>query len=111
MSTTTPLTPPPVAGPPTTPGSPGVPPRRTSARVIAILAIVVGGILILGTVTAVENYGAGDLLDIETSDGRSVLMPFTKAYAPRIDTAARRIEAEPPAGLFEADDGKSDDGR
>jgi len=52
MSTTTPLTPPPVAGPPTTPGSPGVPPRRTSARVIAILAIVVGGILILGTVTA-----------------------------------------------------------
>ncbi|WP_455132409.1 hypothetical protein [Microbacterium aurum] len=61
MSTTTPLTPPPVAGPPTTPGSPGSPgapggpgrpPRRTTARVIAILAIVVGGILILGTVTA-----------------------------------------------------------
>ncbi|MGX5734694.1 ribosome maturation factor RimM [Bosea thiooxidans] len=56
---------------------------------------------LLGTVTAVENYGAGDLLDIETPDGRSVLMPFTKACAPRIDTAARRIEAEPPLGLFE----------
>ena len=58
---------------------------------------------VLGTVTAVENYGAGDLLDIETPDGRSVLMPFTKAFAPRIDTAARRIEAEPPLGLFEAE--------
>ena len=46
------------------------------------------------------------LLDIETPDGRSVLMPFTKAFAPRIDIAARRIEAEPPLGLFEPDDDK-----
>jgi 16S rRNA processing protein RimM len=59
---------------------------------------------ILGTVTAVADYGAGDLLDIETPDGRSVLMPFTKAFAPRIDIAARRIEAQPPAGLFEDED-------
>ncbi|MCU4180920.1 ribosome maturation factor RimM [Bosea sp. BH3] len=57
--------------------------------------------VVLGTVSTVENYGAGDLLDIATPDGRSVLMPFTKAYAPRIDIAARRIEAEPPLGLFE----------
>ncbi|CAN7540533.1 ribosome maturation factor RimM [Bosea sp. LjRoot237] len=59
---------------------------------------------ILGKVTAVANYGAGDLLDIEMPDGRSVLMPFTKAYAPRIDIAAKRIEALPPVGLFEDDD-------
>jgi 16S rRNA processing protein RimM len=58
----------------------------------------------LGSVTAVVNYGAGDLLDIETPDGSSVLMPFTKTFAPRIDIAARRIEAEPPAGLFEDGD-------
>lgn len=58
----------------------------------------------LGTVTAVENYGAGDMLEIRTPDGRSVLMPFTKAFAPRIDIAARRIEAAPPAGLFEDGD-------
>ncbi|MCY1379924.1 Ribosome maturation factor RimM [compost metagenome] len=61
---------------------------------------------VLGSVTVVENYGAGDLLDIKTPDGRSVLMPFTKAFAPRIDIAARRIEAEPPLGLFEPDDDK-----
>lgn len=59
---------------------------------------------VLGTVTAVANYGAGDLLDIETPDGRSVLMPFTKAFTPRIDVAGKRIEALPPAGLFEDDD-------
>lgn len=61
---------------------------------------------VLGTVTGVENYGAGDLLDIKTPDGRFVLMPFTKAFAPRIDIATRRIEAEPPLGLFEPDDDK-----
>ncbi|WP_353186832.1 ribosome maturation factor RimM [Bosea sp. (in: a-proteobacteria)] len=66
---------------------------------------VVGpGGAVLGSVTAVENYGAGDLLAVATPDGRSVLMPFTKAFAPRIDIAARRIEAEPPLGLFEPDD-------
>jgi 16S rRNA processing protein RimM len=57
---------------------------------------------VLGIVTSVDNYGAGDLLDIETPDGRSVLLPFTKAFTPRIDIAARRIEAAPPGGLFEA---------
>ena len=60
--------------------------------------------VVLGTVTTVANYGAGALLDILLPDGRSVLMPFTKAFAPRIDIAARRIEAVPPEGLFEADD-------
>jgi 16S rRNA processing protein RimM len=59
---------------------------------------------VLGKVITVVNYGAGDLIDIETPDGRSVLMPFTKAFAPRIDIAAKRIEAQPPAGLFEDDD-------
>lgn len=69
-------------------------------------AVVAPDGAVLGTVTAVENYGAGDLLDIGTPDGRSVLMPFTRGYAPRIDIAARRIEADPPAGLFEVDNDK-----
>ena len=34
--------------------------------------------VVLGTVTTVANYGAGDLLDILLPDGRSVLMPFTQ---------------------------------
>lgn len=60
----------------------------------------------LGRVATVANYGAGDLLDIATPDGRSVLMPFTKAFVPHIDVAGRRIDAVPPGGLFEVDDDK-----
>ncbi len=61
---------------------------------------------VLGRVNAVANYGAGDLLDIATPDGRSVLMPFTKAFTPVIDIAGKRIEALPPDGLFEVDDAR-----
>jgi 16S rRNA processing protein RimM len=61
---------------------------------------------VLGTITAVANFGAGDLLDVETPDGRSVLLPFTKAFVPVIDIANRRVEAVPPEGLFEVDDAK-----
>lgn len=60
MSTT--LTPPPVAGTPAP--VPPAPPRRESARVVSILAIVLGGALIAGTVVggalaAVRMAGGG----------------------------------------------------
>ena len=35
----------------------------------------------LGTVLAVENYGAGDLLEIELEDGKRSLMPFRPGVA------------------------------
>ncbi len=35
----------------------------------------------LGRVAAVENYGAGDLLDVETSDGKRSLIPFRAGIA------------------------------
>jgi len=35
----------------------------------------------IGTVTAVENYGAGDLLDIERDSGGSSLIPFREGIA------------------------------
>lgn len=34
-----------------------------------------------GTVTAVENFGAGDLLEVEGPDGRRALIPFTPGIA------------------------------
>lgn len=59
----------------------------------------------LGRVLAVQNFGAGDLLDIApVAGGQSVLVPFTHAVVPEIDLAAGRIVAEPPAGLFEDDE-------
>jgi 16S rRNA processing protein RimM len=35
----------------------------------------------VGTVAAIENYGAGDLLEIEQPDGRKSLIPFKPGIA------------------------------
>ncbi len=55
-----------------------------------------GGALI-GTVQAVHNHGAGDLLEISGPGMKSsLLLPFTKAAVPTVDLAARIIIADPP---------------
>ena len=46
----------------------------------------------LGTVVAVENFGAGDLLEIEKPGGKRALIPFRPGIA---DLAAGRIVADP----------------
>lgn len=60
----------------------------------------------LGTVVAVLNYGAGDLLEVQPpSGGMSALIPFIEAFVPVVDVKGGRIVVDPPAGLFE-DGGK-----
>jgi 16S rRNA processing protein RimM len=57
---------------------------------------------IIGTVVAVPNYGGGDLLEISPAKkGPTALLPFTKAFVPAVDIAAKRIVASPPDDLFE----------
>ena len=58
-----------------------------------------GGSL-LGTVSAVHNHGAGDLLEI-SGPGRKqpLLMPFTLAAVPTVDLSAGRIVVDLPDGL------------
>ena len=46
----------------------------------------------LGTVVAVENFGAGDLLEIERPDGKRAMIPFRRGVA---DLADGRIVADP----------------
>lgn len=46
----------------------------------------------VGTVVAVENYGAGDLLEIAREDGKSSLIPFRKGIA---DLEDGRIVLDP----------------
>ena len=46
----------------------------------------------VGTVVAVENYGAGDLLEIERPDGKRALIPFRPGIA---DLAEGRVVADP----------------
>jgi 16S rRNA processing protein RimM len=51
----------------------------------------------LGTVKAVHNFGAGDLIEIEPADGgATVMLPFTATTVPTIDIAGKRIVVEPP---------------
>jgi 16S rRNA processing protein RimM len=46
----------------------------------------------LGTVAAVENFGAGDLIEIERPDGRRTLVPFREGIA---DWVGDRIVVDP----------------
>jgi 16S rRNA processing protein RimM len=39
----------------------------------------------IGTVAAVENYGAGDLLEIELTDGKTSLIPFRDGIADLVE--------------------------
>ena len=46
----------------------------------------------LGTITAVHNFGAGDLLEVKPRDGgETVLVPFTERIVPEIDVAAGQV--------------------
>ena len=46
----------------------------------------------LGRVVSVMNYGAGDILEIAPAEGgETLLVPFSKRVAPRIDFDAGRI--------------------
>jgi len=56
----------------------------------------------LGTVIAIHNFGAGDLLEIAPVASRhAVLVPFTAAMVPQVAIAAGRIVVDAPAGLLE----------
>ena len=46
----------------------------------------------LGTIVAVENFGAGDLLEVERPDGKRALIPFRPGVA---DLQDGRIVADP----------------
>jgi 16S rRNA processing protein RimM len=52
-----------------------------------------------GTVVAVENFGAGDLIEIEQADKSRVLLPFTKAVVPHVDLAGRVVTIDPPVEI------------
>jgi 16S rRNA processing protein RimM len=45
----------------------------------------------IGRVSAVLNYGAGDILEITRSDGETELIPFSDAHVPVVDFAAGRV--------------------
>ncbi len=65
---------------------------------VGLAAFDTGGVA-LGTIHAVHDHGAGDLLELRPAAGASVLVPFTRAVVPTVDLAARRVVIDPPDGL------------
>jgi 16S rRNA processing protein RimM len=54
----------------------------------------------LGTVTAIHNFGAGDLIELAPSaGGEPVLLPFNEQTVPAIDLKAGRIVVVVPAEI------------
>ena len=57
----------------------------------------------LGRVTAIHNFGAGDIIEIAPTQGPTMLLPFTNAVVPTVDLAGGRVVIELPAEI-EGDD-------
>jgi 16S rRNA processing protein RimM len=56
------------------------------------LAVVDASGAALGSVVALHNFGAGDVIEVRRAEARdTVMLPFTQAAVPVIDVAAGRI--------------------
>jgi len=49
-----------------------------------------------GTLKAVHNFGADDLLDVNLTEGGSIMLPFSKEVVPTIDMEARLLVVNLP---------------
>jgi 16S rRNA processing protein RimM len=66
------------------------------ADLVGLAAVAADGSA-LGRVTAVHDFGAGDILEIAPAAGGPTLMlPFTEAFVPEVDIAGGRIVIVPP---------------
>ena len=45
----------------------------------------------LGTVAAIANFGAGDLVEVAPETGDTFYVPFTRAFVPTVDLRGRRM--------------------
>ena len=51
----------------------------------------------IGRVTAIHNFGAGDIIEIAPASGPTLLLPFTNAVVPVVDIAGGRVVVELPS--------------
>ena len=75
------------------------------ADLVGLTAEMADGSGVVGTVAAVYDFGAGDILELAPVTGgliaKPVLVPFTRAVVPVVDVAAGRVVIDPPAGLID----------
>jgi 16S rRNA processing protein RimM len=53
----------------------------------------------LGTVRALYDHGAGDVIEVARPGRSDLVLPFTRAAVPTVDLAGRRLVVDPPPGL------------
>jgi 16S rRNA processing protein RimM len=57
----------------------------------------------IGEIIAVQNFGAGELLEIRRGEGgRTVFVPFTQAAVPVVDVKGGRVIVDQPEDMDEA---------
>ena len=59
----------------------------------------------IGEVTAVPNYGAGDILEVRNDGGETFLYPFTRQVVPEVHLKEGYLVIEPP---LDADPGEEE---
>jgi 16S rRNA processing protein RimM len=59
----------------------------------------------MGTVRALHNFGAGDVLELARDDGDEVFLPFTREVARQIDVEGGRIVIAAPEEVEAGDKG------
>jgi 16S rRNA processing protein RimM len=62
----------------------------------------------LGTVATVDNFGAGDVMEIAAADGTTAFVPFNPSVVAKVDLGAGTVTFDPVPGMFGA--GEKDDG-
>jgi len=62
---------------------------------------VFDGVLFLGTVAGWQETGGPILVEVQTAQGKELLIPFAKAIFTKIDLERRRIDVVLPDGLLD----------
>ncbi|MBJ7415072.1 MAG: hypothetical protein JHC88_06365, partial [Niveispirillum sp.] len=53
-----------------------------------------------GTIKAIHDFGAGDVLEMVHVSGKTVFIPFSRACVPVVNVKAARVVIDPPVNLF-----------
>ncbi len=64
----------------------------------------------IGTVLALLDFGAGDLIEIAPKSGKSLMFPFTKAVVPVVSLKEGFVEIHAPEGFYEEGEKEPEDG-
>jgi 16S rRNA processing protein RimM len=56
----------------------------------------------VGTITAVHDFGGGDVIEVETGRGVTIMVPFTRDAVPEVHVVEKRLVIARLPGLFEA---------